>query len=358
MPEFCALIHPVITYYLHMQIRREVKIGILALIAIFVLIWGYQFLKGRNILSTSQIFIAEYSNTDELKKSNPIQVRGFQVGIVKEVYLNPKDLTKIIVEMDVRKDIVVPEGTIAEIQTTSMMGGRVIELIFPPQCLDGSCPPSGKYLKGSTQGFLNSMVGTENLDTYLNILETRLTALVDTLMVKFTENESLERGGKDIQGILANVRSATGRLDQLLANSSSSLQASLDNTASITGNLKDNNAQIKATLDNLAAISTQLKEQDVAGNIGSTVSELKTTIQQLDGAVEKLSSVLGKIENNEGTLGMLVNDKALHEQLQETLINIELLTQDIRLNPKRYTTVLSKKSKPYQKPEEDPGTDE
>ncbi len=341
-----------------MQIRRETKIGILAFVSLAVLIWGYEFLKGRNILMTSQIFLAEYSNTDELKKSNPIQVRGFQVGIVKDVYLNPKDLTKIIVEMDVRKDVKVPEGTIAEIQTTSMMGGRVIELIFPPQCLDGSCPLAGKYLEGRTQGFLNSMVGTENLDTYLNILETRLTQLVDTLIGRFTEDPALRKGGSDIKGILANLNSATAKIDKLLANSSASVQASLDNAASITGNLKDSNAQIKSTLDNLAAISSQLKEQNVVGNVNTTVDDLKATIQQINGAVEKLAGVLGKIENNQGTLGMLVNDKALHDQIQETLLNIELLTQDMRLNPKRYTTVLSKKSKPYEKPEVDPGTQE
>lgn len=341
-----------------MQIRRETKIGILAAVSLAVLIWGYEFLKGRNILMTSQIFIAEYSNTDELKKSNPIQVRGFQVGIVKDVYLNPKDLTKIIVEMDVRNDVVVPEGTIAEIQTTSMMGGRVIELVFPPQCLDGSCPKAGKYLEGRTQGFLNSMVGTENLDMYLNILETRLTQLVDTLISKFTENPDLRKGGNDIQGILANLNSATAKIDKLLANSSASVQASLDNAASITGNLKDSNAQIKSTLDNLAAISSQLKEQNVVGNVNTTVDDLKATIQQINGAVEKLAGVLGKIETNQGTLGMLVNDKALHDQIQETLLNIELLTQDLRLNPKRYTTVLSKKSKPYVKPEGDPGMEE
>lgn len=340
-----------------MQIRRETKIGVLTFAAIALLIWGYEFLKGRNILQTSQIFISEYSNTDELKKSNPILVRGFQVGIVKDVYLNPKDLTRIIVEMDVRKDIKVPEGTIAEIQTTSMMGGRVIELLFPPNCLDGSCPGAGKYLEGRTQGFLNSMVGTDNLDTYLTILETRLAQIADTLIGKISGNPELERSGKDVQSILANLNSATAKIDRLLANSSASIQSSLDNTASVTGNLKNSNEQIKATLDNLAAISTQLKDQDIVAKLGGTVDQLQATIEQINGAVEKLAVVLDRIENNEGTLGMLVNDKALHNQIQETLTNLNLLTQDIRLNPKRYTTVLSKKSKPYEKPESDPGTE-
>ena len=341
-----------------MQIRRETKIGLLAAAAIALLIWGFEFLKGRNILETSQIFISEYDNADELKKSNPIQVNGFQVGIVKDVYLNPKDLTKIIVEMDVRKDIKVPEGTIAEINTTSMMGGRVIELIFPPQCLSGDCPGAGKYLEGRTQGFLNSMVGTENLDIYLSILETRLTQLADSLIGKFSNNPDLAKSGKDVQSILANLNSTTGRLDRMLAASSESIETTMANAASVTGNLKDSNEKIRQLLDNLAAVSNDLKEQNVVGNVSTTVEELKGTLSKINSAVESLAATLDKIERSEGTLGLLVNDKTLYEQLNKTLSDVELLTQDIRLNPKRYTTILSKKSKPYVTPEEDPGKGE
>lgn len=337
-----------------MRISRETKIGLLAAAALAVLIWGYQFLKGRNILQRSQIFISEYNNVDELKKSNPILIRGFQVGIVTTVYLNPNDLNKIIVEMDVRRDVKVPEGTVAEIQTTSMMGGRAIELVFPPECASGDCPSSGKYLVGRTQGFLNSMVGTDNVGTYLDILETRLTALTDTLISRFSDNPDLAKGSKDVKSILANLNSATGRIDRLLA---TSVQSNLDNAASITGNLKDNNDKIRQIMDNLAAVSEDLKKNNVVGNVNSTVDDLKVTLSQIDEAVRSLSGVLAKVQEGQGTLGLLVNDKAMYEQLNQTLLNVELLTQDMRLNPKRYTTVLSKKSKPYEPPKSDPGTD-
>lgn len=338
-----------------MQIRRETKIGLLTAAALALLIWGYEFLKGRNILQSSQIFISEYENVDELKKSNPIQVNGLQVGIVRAVYLNPKNLTSILVEMDVSKDIKVPLGTIAEIHTTSMMGGRVIELVFPPECIDGSCPPAGKVLEGRTKGFLNSMVGTDNLDTYLSMLETRLTSLTDTIIAKFSGNPELQQSGQDLQSILANLNAASATLNRQL---NGSLGASFDNIASVTENLRKNNEQITRLLDNLAAVSGDLKEDDVVGNVNSTVNQVKATLQQIDVAVASLTATLTKIQQSEGTLGLLANDRAMYDQLNKTLTNIELLTQDIRLNPKRYTTVLSKKSKPYEKPEEDPGTDE
>ncbi|MBK6620878.1 MAG: MCE family protein [Saprospirales bacterium] len=338
-----------------MQIRRETKIGLLTAGALALLIWGYEFLKGRNILQSSQIFISEYDNVDELKKSNPIQVNGLQVGIVRAVYLNPQNLTSIIVEMDVSKDIKVPLGTVAEIHTSSLMGGRIIELVFPAECIDGSCPPAGKVLEGRTLGFLNSMVGTDNLDTYLTILETRLTRLTDTIISRFSDNPELQKSGKDLQSILANLNSASATLTRQL---NGSLDDSFDNIASVTENLKKNNEQISKMIDNLASVSGDLKEEDVVGNVNTTVTQLKSTLQQIDGAVADLTSVLSRIQEGQGTLGLLVKDREMYDQLNKTLTNIDLLTQDIRLNPKRYTTVLSKKSKPYEKPEDDPANEE
>jgi phospholipid/cholesterol/gamma-HCH transport system substrate-binding protein len=337
-----------------MQIRRETKIGLLTAGALALLIWGYEFLKGRNILQSSQIFISEYDNVDELKKSNPIQVNGLQVGIVRAVYLNPQNLTSIIVEMDVSKDIKVPLGTVAEIHTSSLMGGRIIELVFPAECIDGSCPPAGKVLEGRTLGFLNSMVGTDNLDTYLTILETRLTRLTDTIISRFSDNPELQKSGKDLQSILANLNSASATLTRQL---NGSLDDSFDNIASVTENLRKNNEQIAKMIDNLASVSGDLKEEDVVGNVNTTVTQLKSTLQQIDGAVADLTSVLSRIQEGQGTLGLLVKDREMYDQLNKTLTNIDLLTQDIRLNPKRYTTVLSKKSKPYEKPEDDPANE-
>ena len=338
-----------------MQIRRETKIGLLTAGALALLIWGYEFLKGRNILQSSQIFISEYDNVDELKKSNPIQVNGLQVGIVRAVYLNPQNLTSIIVEMDVSKDIKVPLGTVAEIHTSSLMGGRIIELVFPAECIDGSCPPAGKVLEGRTLGFLNSMVGTDNLDTYLTILETRLTRLTDPIISRFSDNPELQKSGKDLQSILANLNSASATLTRQL---NGSLDDSFDNIASVTENLRKNNEQIAKMIDNLASVSGDLKEEDVVGNVNTTVTQLKSTLQQIDGAVADLTSVLSRIQEGQGTLGLLVKDREMYDQLNKTLTNIDLLTQDIRLNPKRYTTVLSKKSKPYEKPEDDPANEE
>ena len=130
--------------------------------------------------------------------------------------------------------------------------------------------------------------------------------------------------------------------------------------ASITGSLEESNAEIKTILSNVESLSSELKE----AQLGQTVSETTETIRQFQGtlktvdqAVADLSGILAKIDQGDNTLGMLVNDPALYDNLTRTLLNMELLLQDVRLNPKRYTRILSKKQKPYEKPEEDPGID-
>ena len=339
---------------------RETKIGILAVVAISVLIWGYEFLKGKNILASSQIFYVEYDHVDELAISNPVLVNGFQVGIVKDVYLKPQDLTKIVVELDVRKDVPIPRTAIAQIRTTGMMGGRAVVLKFEGTCSGDACASSGDHLPGETVGFLNSMVGTDNVETYLQILREGLKEIVDTLLAQADQGGAFAESIEDVKGTLANLNSSTRRLDQLLAASSGSIQTSLQNVASITGSLEESNAEIKTILSNVESLSSELKE----AQLGQTVSETTETIRQFQGtlktvdqAVADLSGILAKIDQGDNTLGMLVNDPALYDNLTRTLLNMELLLQDVRLNPKRYTRILSKKQKPYEKPEEDPGLD-
>lgn len=332
--------------------RREFKIGLLGAGALALLIWGFEFLKGRNILFQSQIFYVEYENVDQLRASNPIVVNGLQVGIVKGVYLNSNDLNRIIVELDVEKYIKVPEGTIAEILTTSMMGGRVIQLVFPPECQDGSCPAAGDTLQGRTLGFLNSMVGTNNVETYMDILEDRTGDLLDMISKTVTEDSVLSKSGQDIAATLTNLRNATARLDRLLAGDVSN---SLSNISTLSNTLAQSQDKIKGTLDNLEKITSQLSTADLGQTVDQAdqaISQIQTSLEGIDAAVKQLKDVLTGIQNGEGTLGGLAKDKTLYDNLNKTLLEVEKLSEDIRLNPKRYTRVLSKKQIPYEEPAE------
>lgn len=340
--------------------RRETKIGLLAIVTLSILIWGYMFLKGKNILSNSQIFYAEYDYVDLLLPSNPVLLDGFQVGTVIDVYQNPDNIDKLIVEMDIKNGILLPKGTVAEINTTSVMGGKAVVLRFQGTCSGETCHQSGDFLVGQTQGMLNSMVPQDEIKSYLEIVKVGIQDLVDSLSgtAGGEGGQEVQKSLEDIQAILTNLRSTTARMDQMLASSAGSIETSLADVAKITNNLADQNARINSILANADTIAGQLAnanlDQTVAG-ANATIDQLQQTLRGVDQAVKDLTIILGKVNTSDNTLGLLVNERELYDNLNVTMQNLELLLQDFRLNPKRYTRILSKKETPYEKPADDPG---
>ncbi|MEL6846504.1 MAG: MlaD family protein, partial [Bacteroidota bacterium] len=148
--------------------RNETKIGILAVVAIAILIWGYKFLQGNNILTSNTVLYAEYERIDQLSASASILVNGFEVGKVSDIYLKPEDMKTIVVTMNIDRGINIPKNAKAEIISTSFVGGKAIALKFDGPCEGDGCADNGDYLDGSMQGFLESVVGNpDELDAYV-----------------------------------------------------------------------------------------------------------------------------------------------------------------------------------------------
>lgn len=339
--------------------RRETKIGLLAIVSLSILIWGFMFLKGKNLLSNSQIFYAEYDYVDLLLPSNPVLLNGYQIGTVIDVYQNPEDIDKLIVEMDVKNGVKLPKGTVAEINTTSVMGGKAVIIKYSGTCSGDNCHESGDFLIGRTQGMLSSMVPEEEVSNYLEIVKNGVQDLVDSLTASAggAEGEA-SQSLEDIQAIIANLRSTTTRLDRTMANSSGAIESSLTDMASIIRNINEQNDRINNILANADTLTSQI----AGSNLNETIAEVNLTIEQFQGtlegvnkAVAELNLIMGKVNTSDNTLGLLVNERELYDNLNVALQNLELLLQDFRLNPKRYTRILSKKETPYEKPAEDPG---
>ena len=309
------------------------------------------------MFSSDQVFYAEYDNVDQLLISNPVLIQGYQVGLVTEVYQNPENLQKIIVEMTVNRNVKLPKGTVAEINTTSIMGGKAIKLLYEGTCSGDECLKSGDYVTGVTRDLLNSMVGAENVNEIYEVVD-KVKDILDSINVQSGgQSGDFQKTVQDIQAIIANLNSTTARLDNMLAASSSSVTSTLKNVESITKNLEASNEKISNILENADAMTTQLKDADLGKTVASantTIEQLQNSLKQVDGAVSDLSAALAKLKTTDNTLGLLFNDKELYDNLNVTLKNIELLSQDLRLHPKRYTRILSKKEKPYEVPEGDP----
>ncbi|MCB0707243.1 MAG: MCE family protein [Saprospiraceae bacterium] len=331
---------------------REIKIGIFALSAILLLIFGYQFLKGKSIFSRTQTFYIHYDNVSQLSKSDPVLLNGYQVGLVRDIYQDPEDMQKLIVVLDVQQGIKVPDQTVAELNTTSVMGGKAVVLNLKGAC----CKESGDYLEGKTLSMLNSMIGQDEMDGYLDIAKS-FQRLADSLISKIPGKESMGATGETLEAIINNVRVTTELLNVLLAKQGPTYQT-LDNLQGITGNLEGNNDQITGTLQNINKLTADLQAAELSKTIAelnATLTALQTTLGGANVALQDIAALTDALKTSKGTLGLLINDRAMYDQLDETLVHMELLLQDIRLNPKRYTRILSKKEKEYEAPEEDPG---
>lgn len=349
---------------------KEIKIGILATIAIVLLVFGFKFLKGKDVFNRNQTFYVEYADVNTLTVSTPVYIHGFQVGIVKNIYFKPDNQSTIVVELEVKKGIQVPKWTTAEIQDVGFMGNKAIDLVFKGNCNGADCAQSGDYLTGKTKGMLTSMLGDpKELGGYMEQLQIGITGILDTVNYYFkTADKSTGIGlaVNNLQSTLQNLEKITTQLSILLQASNQQLQGTFSNLNSITGNISAKNKDISSLLSNLNEISAQVKGSGLDKTIGTAtqtfseanarLKELETTIGTVNSTIDKLSTLINKINDGNGTLGKLINDNDLYTNLERTSKQADLLLQDLRMNPKRYVNVsiFGKKQKQYNLPEDDP----
>lgn len=348
---------------------NETKIGLLTIVAISLLIWGYKYVKGKNMLKQSNYLYVQYDNVDLLSTSTPVVIQGLQVGIVYDIYFKNNANNKQIVEviLDIEEGVNIPKDAYANIVSTGIMGGKAVTIEFDAPChQDGhNCAENGDYLRGMKKGLVSSILGdTGDMEGYMTVVKENMGDIVDTLKNSLAGEDGESKMMGDVNEILANLKSATSKLDRMLNNSSGKIEGLLNNMESITSNINASNAQIKGILQNAETFTAELDRMDLDKTVGkanvaidgasAVMGNLTNTLANADVAAKELSDLLGKVGGTEGTLGKLINDPAMHNKLEETLLHVNALMQDIRLHPERYRRILSKKTADYQKPDDDP----
>ena len=327
---------------------RETKIGLLLLVGLAVLIFGLKFLKGQNIIGGSQTYYVEYENVDGLTVGSTVTNKGFEVGTVKSIGFT-EDLKKLLVTLIISGDVPVPQGTTADIVSVSLLGEKAIVLDFRGQsCIDDSCLESGSYLQGASLGLLASFVDVGDAEVYSAVVEESLQNVIDSLNALFTSDSEIGESLRDFQATLANLNSATGRLDRLMANNSRTFGSILNNVETLTDTLLTSNSDIRRIAANAAALTEDLARinfEELGNGAGQTIEDLQGTLKKADEAVATLTAVLNKVNEGNGTIAKALNDDELYNNLQELTQGIALLTYDIRIQPERYRRILSKKTK-------------
>jgi len=308
-----------------MKLSNETKVGILAIVAIVVLVMGFNFLKGETILKKPNALYARFDNIGSLEKSNSVKINGLPVGTVYNVSPADKEVNSVIVEIHLSREINIPKNSIAFIDA-GLLGSSFINIE------KGS---STAYLeRGDTistrldKGILGS-IQTQVAPTLL-----RINATLDSLKHTIGAVNSIfdPNTKNNLQDIIANLAASSAHLQQLLNAQTGALAQTISNLNAVASNLAKNNDAISSSIRNVEVTTSKLANANIEGMITA-----------LQGAIGELKKTISNFNSKDGSLGLLMNDRELYDNLNNVVdrlnkaaLSAEITLDDLRTNPKRY----------------------
>lgn len=294
----------------------------MAVVALAALILGFNFLKGSSLFQHTKKLYAVFDNVEGVEISNAVQINGLTIGSVTAINESDKDLTKgIVVTITLKKDVHIPKNSVAQINSGFISSATItIAKGDDPQFLQ-----DGEFLLTKKKPNLLSQV-QESVNPIILKLGSTLQSLDSLIQAVGTMFDP--RLKNNFSAIIANLAASTAQLQIMLNAQTGALAQSLRNVNTFTANLARNNDHITHTLENVEKTTSNLS----AAKIPETVESLRTTINEMQGLVSKLNS-------NNGSLGMLMNDKRLYQNLEGSTRSLQILLDDLRLHPKRYVNV-------------------
>jgi phospholipid/cholesterol/gamma-HCH transport system substrate-binding protein len=313
-----------------LKISRENKTAILVIASILLFIWGYSFLKGKDLFSNYKTFYVQYDNVEGLAISAPITLNGLVIGKVSNIKVQ-NETGKLIVELLVKSDFPISKSSKVNIYEPGLIGGKQIQVI--PNLADKTLAISGDFLIGNQIPGLTDLVSEklapiqEKLDKVLLNADKLITGI----------NNVLDKNGQE------NLKKTLTELNETMAQfhkASSSINSILDDNKGKIGGMVSNFNKVSS---DFSKISDSLNKAD----LGKTVKNLQKTLATVDG-------IMVNLQSGKGTMGKLLTDDVLYINLSKTSKELELLLQDVRLYPTRYVNVslFGKKNKPYVAPKD------
>jgi phospholipid/cholesterol/gamma-HCH transport system substrate-binding protein len=302
------------------KIANETKVGILAAFSIALLIIGYNFLKGNAIFSSETVLYAKYPRVDGLAVSKPVLINGFQIGRVDKLMLQPDG--SILATLKIKGKYDIPKNSVASLESTDLLGSKAIVMDLGT---DKNFAQEGDTLNTNVQANLMEAVQPvqKKAERIIGKMDSILTSVNSIMNPNFQKN--VDKSFNSIASTLAALEATSKKVDKLVGSESSKVVGILGNVEAITSNLKSNNQKINAILTNLNTVSDQV-----------AASNFKQTIENANKAVADFQGVADKINSGKGTLGLLVNDPKMYDNLNNASKNLDNLIIDLKENPKRY----------------------
>ena len=282
--------------------RKEVKIGIIGIIALGLLIFGLNYLRGVSMFKSSRSLYVEFNNINGLPTSSPVFANGYKIGLVRDIQYNYEKLGSVIVEVQLDKEMRIPTGSRGEL-VTEMLGTVKMNLILNLE--------SQTYLQpGDTlEGYANNgLMGTaETMIPKVEQLLPKMDSILHSLNTLLAD-PALTATLHNAEAVTSNLKTTTNELNKLM-----------------NGDLPQITHNLVTISDNVASISNNLKDIDYA-----------TTINRIDSTLYNIQLLTDKLNSRDNTIGLLFNDPSLYQNLNATTANAASLLEDLKIHPKRY----------------------
>lgn len=309
-----------------MKLSKEVKTAILVILGITLFIFGFNYLKGKNLLEDSKELYAVYSDVSGVDISTPVKVNGVPVGKVTNLNFADDNSGKVVLTLNLNTNFKFSKNSVAQLQDDGLIGGKSIAII--PANDKASEAQSGDILKSTVKSGLSEVVGA-TLSPLQAKLE-RVLISVDTLLTNFNEifdaktQTNLKKSIASLDATVTSFKSTSGALNALVQGNQAKLNSTLTNF--------DNASK------NISKVTSSLSKSDF-GN----------TVNQLEGTLKQLNRVMANVQNGRGSMGKLLKDDKLYNNLEGASNQLEQLLEDMKLNPKRYVhfSLFGRKAKRY-----------
>lgn len=313
-----------------MKFSKEIKVGILTIGALALTYFGYSYLKGSNILEDNRIYYAIYDNVEGLTKSAPVTINGLKVGNIDDIkFLDGSG--RLLVKFHVNGDFSFSSESKASVYSTSLIGGKALA-ILPDFESKARSAQSGDTL----QSQLDKGLQGEVMDQFIPLKDKIEHMVVSADSVLVAVNSTLNPEARE------NINKSLSELNQTLVEFKNLSRKANGFLASNEENLNRTLKNLDTTTENFAKISDTLAQVEIA-----------STVKQLENTIANFNTVLDKVNNGDGSLGKLMTDDQLYENLTRATDQAADLLQDMKLNPKRYVhfSVFGKKAGEYEEPE-------
>lgn len=306
-----------------MKINNETKIGIVTVVGLVILILGFSYLKGNDVFSGSNKFYAIYRNVEGLTLSKPVLVNGFQIGHVSNMTLQSESgFTVVEFKIDPRYPI--PSNTLARLESTDLLGSKAI--IFE-MGNSRELAENKDTLRADIQGSLAQSLQPvqRKAEVLMEKVDSSLAAINKILNPEFQRN--VDRSFLSIANSLQTLEGTTKKIDRLVGAQAGHINGIMTNAEVLTSNLRTSTASLNTTTANFEKVSNDLAN-----------SNIRQTLDNANKTMADLQSTVNRINSGKGSLGLLLNDDKMYNNLNEASANLNNLFIDLKAHPKRYVS--------------------